>query len=279
MNRRFAAALLAGLLAAVPARAADPARPALAVEKLLNPTTATAAKLGRLSDCVAVTPDGVAVVGDGKRLWLVGAAGARPAGVRGLSCFTFTPEGLLMGIKGRELVHLDADGGLTPLLHLPGAGMTLVPGQGDTLLLFGPEGKGRWGLYTIRPGRRVSRLLSAHDPITGAAEGGGRVLVVAGGALFVVRGKQLQLMAGEPKGTLTSVATDAAGKAVFVSDGRRVFRIENEQSAVVTDDLGGSLRWYGGGLLVFDSHRRLLVRLVELPQAGTEPGTKSGEEK
>lgn len=256
------AALAILALTSGPAPAANGTPSHVTVQSVLDPATARAAKLESLSDCVAVTPDGVAVVGNGEGLWLVGGGRTRATGVRGLTCFAFTPEGLLVGVKGRDLVHLDAGGALTPVFHLPGAGMTLVPGQGDSLLLFGREDGGGWGLYAIRPGGKVSRLLTSPEPITGAAEGGGRLLMVAGGVLFQVQGGAMRPLAGEPKGTLASVATDPAGKAVFVSDGKRIFRIEDGRPGVLADDLGGTLRWKGGGLLVFDPRRPVLVRLL-----------------
>ncbi len=137
---------------------ADAALPKPVVERILDTATADAAKIGPLENCVAVTPDGVAVVGDGQRLWLAGASGARASAVRGLSSFAFTPEGLLVGVRGRELVYLGSDGTLKKFFTLPGAGMSVAPGAGDSLLLFGPEGKGRYGLFLIRPGRRVTKV-------------------------------------------------------------------------------------------------------------------------
>jgi hypothetical protein len=209
-----------------------------------------------------VTPDGAAVVGNAMGLWLVGGGKVRATGVAALGCFTFTPEGLLMGVRGRELVYLDAHGHFKPLFRLPGVGMTLVPGNGDSLLLFGREDKGTWGLYTIRPGRKVSLLLQSPKPITAVAETANRVLVVIGGALFLVEHGEIRLLAGEPKGTLTALAADPDDRAIFVSDGRRIFRINDRHVAVVADGVGGTLRWQGGGLLVFAQRRPLLVRLV-----------------
>ncbi len=236
--------------------------PTREIQVVLNPVSAKAAKLGPLDHCVAVTPDGIAVVGNVKGLWLVGGGQSRATGVSGLGCFTFTPEGLLMGVRGRQLVYLDARGQLKPLLRLPSTGMTLVPGFQDSLLLFGRDDKGIWDLYTIRPGRRVSLLLRSPRPITAAAETANHTLVVMDGALFIVENGKVRLLAGEPKAKLTALAADPAGNAIFVSDGRHIFRIEHGRPVVMTDDLGGTLRWQGGGLLVFDPRRPLLVRLV-----------------
>ncbi len=234
------------------------------IQVALNPGSAKAAGLRHLGPCVAVTPDGAAVVGNAMGLWLVGGGKVRDTGVAALECFTFTPEGLLMGVSSRKLVFLDSSGQLKPLFRLPGVGMSLVPGNGDSLLLFGREDKGTWALYTIRPGRKVSLLLRSPKPITAAAETSSHILVVIDGALFLVEHGELRLLAGEPKGTLTAVAADPDGKAIFVSDDRRIFRVNNRRLTVVADGFGGTLRWQRGGLLVFDPRRPLLVRLVRV---------------
>ena len=238
------------------------ARPSRKIEVVLNPPSAKAARLGRLNPCVAVTPQGDAVVGNAKGLWIVGGGRARPTGGTALGCFTFTPEGLLMGVRGRELLFLDSHARLEPLFHLPGAGMTLVPGYGDSLLLFGHEDKNVWGLYTIRPGRKVSLLLRSPAPISAAAETADRTLVVIDGALFTVGHGAIRPLAGEPKGKLNALAADPSGKAIFASDGSRIFRMEDGRVTVLANGLGGTLRWVRGGLLVFDPRKPLLVRLV-----------------
>ena len=88
------------------------------------------------------------------------------------------------------------------------------------------------------------------------------MLLVADGILYEVRGHALHLAGGEPGGRLVSVAADPSGKRIFTSDGDRIFRADKNGAVVLIGGLGGTLRWYGGGLLVLDPQRRLLVRLV-----------------
>jgi len=253
------------LMAVLAPQAASAAGPKTSVQVIMRPDTAASAKLGSLADCVAVTPDGIAVVGDGDRLWLVGATGARPvAKIRHLRSFAFTPEGLLVGVQGRNLVYLDSRQNLRVFFALPGRGMNVSPGRLDTLFLFGPEDNGGYDLYVVRPGRKVSKVLNAPKPITGVAQAGSRILLVTGGALYGVSEHKLLLIAAEPQGALTSVAVDEAGGRIFVSDGRHIFQVQQGRVVPLAGDLGGTLRWYGGGLLVLDPRNRVLVRLVGL---------------
>ena len=174
-----------------------------------------------------------------------GGGKVRTTGVAALRCLTLTPEGLPMGVRGREVVIVDSHGYLKPLFRLPGDGMTLVPGNGDSLLLFGHEDNGTWGLYTIRPDRKVSFLLRSPKPITAAAETANHTLAVIDGALFRVEHGEMRLLAGEPKGTLTALAAHPDDKAIFVSDNHRVFGMSDGRLSVVTDGFGGTLRWQG----------------------------------
>jgi len=266
MRWRGVLAVLICALAPLASAVADnaPAKPGL--EIILTSAAADTAKLGPLVDCVAVTPDGVAVVGDGDRLWSVGAEGARTVGaIRNLRSFAFVPGGMLIGVRGRNLVYLDPYGSLKTLVGLPALGMNVAPGHGETLLLFGPEGKGGYGLYLVQPGRHLTKLLRSPKPITDAAQAGSRVLFISDGALYGVSGDKLRLIAGEPGGALTSVAVDDAGGRIFVSDGKRVFQIQEGGAVPIVGDMGGTVRWYGGGLLVLDAQHRALVRLVGLP--------------
>ncbi|MHB8847413.1 MAG: hypothetical protein ACYC43_03115 [Burkholderiales bacterium] len=263
MRRWYCATLLCLALSPVWA-AGVPGKPT--VEIVLTPAIAEQAKLGKLLNCVAVTPDGIAVVGDAAHLWLVGAAGARAVNrVKDLRAFAFTPGGSLIGVRGRELVYLDSAGKLKPFFSLPAKGMNIVPGHGEVMVLYGPEGHNEYGLYTIRPGRRITKLLSSPKSVTSATQAGTRILFVAGGALYGVSGKQLQLVAGEPGGNLTSVVADPAGQRIYVSDGQHVFQLNGKTVVPLAGDIGGTLRWYGGGLLVFNARQRILVRLIDLP--------------
>ena len=266
MARCVVVILFLALLAPILAEAESPKPISPVVQVILTPAQVAAAKLGPLMDAVAVTPDGISVISADDQLWLVGAAGILPVGkIRGVHSFTFTPEGLLVGVKGRDLVYLTPNGTLKVFFKLPSGNMAVVSGVGDSLLLFGPDGSKGYGLYSVRPGRHITKVLDAPKPITAAAQIGNRFLLVTGGALYGVAGHKLHLLAGEPNGILTSVAIDAAGGRIFLSDGAHIFRFNDKAVVPVAGDMGGTLRWYGGGLLVFDAPHRSLVRLVGLP--------------
>lgn len=247
------------LLAAASASAAP-----LRVEILLNATMAKKSGLGALTGSFAVTPSRLVLLGERSRTYLLGWGGARGvAGLDGLDAMAYTPDGFLMAIRGRELLILDGKGGLKTILTLPSAGMGLAAGAKDRMLLF-ERLSGRSGLYELRPGAKIVKLLESPEPIGGAAvRGDGAIVLTAGRSLFeAAPGKPMRLLASADA-PLASVALGAGGR-VYASDGAGVSALDGGKLSPVTNEAGGQLRWLAGGLLVFDPKSSLLARVSGL---------------
>ena len=252
-------AVLLGLAAPAPALAAAQ-KPVL--QLILTPKIASAAGLGRLANCFTVTPDGVVVVGDGTNLWEAGAAGALPLKIPGLASFTFMPGGILLGVAGSNLDYLDTDGTLKTLFALPEPGMQVTQGANNTLVLFGPDAPGHDGLYLVHEGRQATKILSLPAPITDAADASGTILFISGGALYEVQGHRLRLLAGEPGGGFTSVTADPATGNIYLADAAHVLELQHGKIIPIANNFAGLVRWYPGGLLIFNNAANTLVRLT-----------------
>ena len=203
------------------------------------------------------------LLGERSRTYLLGWGGARGvAGLDGLDAMAYTPDGFLMAIRGRELLILDGKGGLKTILTLPSVGMGLAAGAKDRMLLF-ERLSGRSGLYELRPGAKIVKLLESPEPIGGAAQDGGRIVIAAGRSLYEIAvGKPMRLLASG-ENPLRSVAV-GSGRRVYASDGESVFALEGGNLALVTKVAGGELSWLAGGLLVFDPKLSLLARVSGL---------------
>lgn len=253
-----AAALLLCLIAAT--ASAEPLR----VEVLLNAAIAKKAGLGALTGSLAVTPSRLVLLGERSRTFLLGWGGVRGvAGLDGLDAMAYTPDGFLMAIRGRELLVLDGKGGLQRLFFLPSAGMGLAAGGKDRMLLY-ERAPGRSGLYELRPGGRIVKLLESPEPIAGAAvRTDGVIVLAAGRSLFeAAPGKPMRLL-GTADAPLTSVELGSEGR-VYASDGAGVSALDGGKLSPVTNEAGGQLRWLAGGLLVLDPKRTLLARVSGL---------------
>lgn len=252
------AAALLFCLAAASASAAP-----LRIEVLLNEPLARKEGLEALTGSFAVTPSRLVLLGESSRTWLLGWGGARSVvGLDGLDAMAYTPDGFLMGIRGLELVILDGNGGLQTLLALPSTGMGLAAGPKDRMLLF-ERVSGRSGLFELRPGGKIVKLIESPEPIGGVAQAGGRIVLAAGRSLFeIAAGKPMRLLA-TAENALRSVVVRPGGR-VYASDGESVFALQGDRLTLVTKEAGGELSWFAGGLLVYDPKLPLLARVSGL---------------
>lgn len=250
--------LLAARLAV--AVAADAPR----VEVLLNQTLATRAGMGPLADTLALTPGRLVLLADTARAYAVGWGGVQPVDNSRLEAYAYTADGLLLGVRSRQLMYLAADGVLKTLCGLPAAGMGISAGEGQRMFLFERNASGGSALYELLPQRRFRKLLESPQPIAAVTESQGRVLFVAGNALFqLAPDKSLRVLAVLPGALpLRALAADPGGKTIYLSDGASVFAVRDGTASVLLKDTGGSLLRDGQALLVLDPRRALLLRIV-----------------
>lgn len=235
--------------------------------RILTPDVAAKYNLGPLCASVAVTPNGVAVVGDGDHLWAVGSDGAvKIEGARNAASFAISPDGLLVVVSGSNLEYLDPSAKTLKLVYaLPSTGMSILAEGKDRFLLFGPDGAKGFALYELLPGRKAVKVIDSPHPITGVARSGEQLLVITGGALYSLSGNAMQLLAGELGGALRSIAVDEDSRRIFLSDGSRTFEFKEARIIPLFSDVGGELRWQSGGLLVFNTKQRYLAQFTNLP--------------
>lgn len=257
---RAIAALLLLLSAALPATAATAPR----VEVLLTPTLATRAGMGPLGDALALTPGRLVLLADPARAYAVGWGGVQRVDNGRLEAYAYTSDGVLLGVRGRQLMYLAADGVMKTLCGLPSDGMGISAGEGQRVFLFERNPTGHSALYELLPQRRFRKLLESPQPIAAAIESQGRLLFAAGNALFqLAPDKSLRLRAALPGPLpIRSLAASRNGNTLFLATGDSVFAVRDGASSVLLKDAGGSLLRDGDALLVLDPRRSLLMRIV-----------------
>jgi hypothetical protein len=232
------------------------------VEVLLNEPLASAQQVGALAPDFDVSPDRLVVLADAANLYELGWGGlAAIDGLGGAESLAFTPDGLLLVVRGTQLLYLGESGALEVFFELPHAGMALAS-QPDGVYLFDRASTGNaHAIYELTPGGRIAKLLESPQPIDAIARAGDRLLFVSGGVVFEAEvGKPLRLVARLAESTIRSVAADA--DHVYVSDGTSVFSLSDDGVVLVTATAGGSLRVRDGALLVLDPAKRTLIRLA-----------------
>ncbi|HUQ01488.1 MAG TPA: hypothetical protein VM261_03285 [Kofleriaceae bacterium] len=282
MRTLVAPALVASALAACggkPKAAAEeptpatPACPATAtpqattMEVLLHAALADASGLGPLAASFDISPQRLLLLEDAQHLHLLGWGGIVPVdGLAPVDAFAYTPDGLLMTVRGNQLSYLAASGTLESLIELPSAGMGIAAGADSMFLFERQSATRRFGLFELAPGKKARLLLESPEPIDAVAHAGPRVLLVSGGAVFEATPEQpMRVLAHLPGARrIQSVAADSASGRVYFSDGAAVFAVKDGCVGVVSSTLGGTLRVRDGALFVFDAKRRVLVRFPAL---------------
>lgn len=257
---RALAVLLLLLSAALPAGAATAPR----VEVLLTPTLAARAGMGPLGSAMALTPGRLVLLADPARAYAVGWGGVQRVDNGRLDAYAYTSDGVLLGVRGRQLMYLAADGVLKTLCGLPAEGMGISAGEGRRVFLFERNPTGRSALYELLPQRRFRKLLESPQAITAAIESRGRVLFTAGNAVFqLTPDKSLRLLAALPDPLpIRALAASRSGNTLYFATDDSVLSLRDGASSVLLKDTGGSLLRDGDALLVLDPRRSLLLRIV-----------------
>ena len=233
------------------------------VEVLLDAQRAIAGEVGALIPDFDVSGDQRVVVADADHLYVVGPSGAVAVdGLGGADSFAYTRDGLLMVVRGTELLYLTEKGTLEKLVDLPHPQMGISTGPASGMYLYDQySDDGAYALYELMPGRQIAKVLEAPSPILGVAQAADHVLFVSDGTVFEASpGRPMRMVVRLAETSIRSVAADE--DRVYFSDDKTVYALADDGFAVVTDKMGGTLRVRGGALLVLDPSQPLLVRLA-----------------
>jgi hypothetical protein len=61
---------------------------------------------------------------------------------------------------------------------------------------------------------------------------------------------------------IESIALDALNRRIYFSTDSAIYAYKNSGTVLVTNEIGGILRFFNGGLIVFSPEKQLLIRIV-----------------
>ncbi|MBN1789115.1 MAG: hypothetical protein JW830_01375 [Bacteroidales bacterium] len=190
-----------------------------------------------------------------------------------IGAFAFTPDSILMVIRNNELCYMDSTGNLSFVYKLPGAGMGISAGRYVMYLYERNSAKKKNALYALARGGKYTKVLEVPRPITSVEEYNGDILFSTENAVlrYNPATKSLKALATLPdKSAVESIALDPTTGRVYFSAGNLTGAILDNSPMVITDKLGGTLR-YANGLIVFNPKSRLMIRLTGLETAINAP--------
>ena len=234
---------------------------------------------------IDVTPGRMALLATADHLYALGWGGIVPLGKKvagAIGSYAFTPEGFLMIVRNDELCGLDSAGNIYRLFKLPEQGMGISAGR-EVMYVYGRDSRRPSNaLYVIARGGKYSRLFDVPAPIRSAVEMNGALIFSNKNGLFRCdpRSRALTTLAVLPKGKeILSVAADTARRKVYFSTDSIVCAVKDSGAPlIINDKFGGVLRFFDGGLMIFNPERRLLIRIPDVENKiasaqATPPGT------
>lgn len=177
--------------------------------------------------------------------YVLGWGGIVPLGGRingEIQSFAYTPDGLLLTVRGNDLCSFDDNGNLTPLIRLPLSGMGISAGKEVMYLFDSGKDQKTHPLYVFAREGKYMKLIEVPDPIASVAETDDEVLLAAGSKLYGVNPatKEVKLLfAEENGGKILSVATDRSNGISYFSTADRVYAIRDLNLAAVAEKTEG----------------------------------------
>lgn len=227
---------------------------------------------GRFINSLDLTPERLILLSTSDQYYLLGWGGMVPLGEklsREIQSFAYTPDGLLLTVRGNELCSFDSLGKLSVMLTLPRNGMGISAGEEVMYLFDCNPGQKVYPLYVLARGGKYLKLLETTDPIISVTETDDAVLFAAGSNLYSVNPstKELKLLFTEENGrSILSVTSDRTNDIAYFSTADKVFAVRDSDLGIISEKTGGVLKYFNG-LIVFDPTSRLLMRVRGLEEA------------
>jgi hypothetical protein len=225
-----------------------------------------------LINSVDITSKRLILLSSPDQFYLLGWGGIVPLGNKvapNIGSFAFTPDSLLMAIRNNELCYLDSLGKLSALYKLPDKGMGISAGRYVMYIYDRNSTKNKHALYVLAGGGKYTKLLEVPKPINSVLEWNNSILLCTGNAIlqYNLKSKGLQAIAALPDDKIIkSLAVDSVNGRIYFSTDSMICAEKGSEIVVITDKLGGTLRYFNG-LIVLNPARKLLIRIVGMEHA------------
>lgn len=182
-----------------------------------------------------------------------------------ITSFAYTSDNLLMVIRNDELCSFDLNENLTKFIKLPRKGMGISAGKYVMYIYDRSKTLPKNSLFMLAQGGKYKKVLDVPAPIQSVVEMNNSILFASENALFSfdVKSKKLKAISVLPKGKeITSIAVDTLSHRIYFSTNSTVYAIKDSNTVIVTDKIGGVIRFFHNGLIVFDPEKQLMIRLA-----------------
>lgn len=184
-----------------------------------------------------------------------------------IDAFTVTQNEALWVISGNDLCCIDSLGSLLTLYKLPISKAGIVSANSkNTAYIYDrifQKGKVEYAIYQCSD-KHYTRLSSTTAPILSAFEYKTSLLFSTGNKILCADSKTktfFELFSLPQKENIISITGDTINHAIYFSTQDTVYRVQNGNPEYICMDFGGTLKYDGEGLLIFNPEKQLIIRL------------------
>lgn len=254
--------------------AAGPDKDSLRFEVLMNKQMLKAVNLeAEFIPSIDITPERHVLLSTKNQFYLLGWGGitslGKPASTGSIRSFAFSPDSLLMVVKNDEICYFDSGKELKKLYKLPGKQMAISAGR-DVMYVYdqNPNASGNV-VYVITPGGKYAVLLEVSLPVNAVEALDSSLIFASGNKVyqFDLKTKNYKVLSSlSEEKRVTSVTSDPASGRIYFSTDRAIYAVNDTSAITVSEGIGGMLKFFDDGLVVFDPAKKFLLRIVGIEE-------------
>ena len=234
----------------------------------------------KLINSIDYTPTGFLFLASSNLFYLLGLDDMTPVfneTKTSIDAFAVTQDDMLWVVSGDELCSMDSLGNLSTLYKLPVSNTAIVSGNNENVAYVYDrtlqENKKEYAIYQCS-NEQYTRLASTSTPILSAYEYKTNLLFSSENKIICADSQSktfFDLFALPQNQNIISITGDTINQALYFSTPDTIYRVQNGQLEYICMEFGGTLKYDGEGLLVFNPENSLIVRFrnnVLYPLAG-----------
>lgn len=214
-----------------------------------------------------VTSSRLLLLSTGTRFYLIGWGGIQPIGQKltePVGSFAYTPDGILLSVRKKEVCYSDSSGNLKRLFGLPGQDMGITAGKYVMYFYNRNKADSKYSVYAVLKGGKYSKLVDVPAPVNAVCEFRSLILFASENAIYSFNPeskevKAILVLSG--KREIQSLTVDSSANRIYFSTGNSIYALKDTSLVTITKEVGGILKYFRNGLLIFNPEKNLLIRM------------------